>query len=151
MLRIASISLLLAMNSITAAPVPVEKPKDVDPLLGKWKVVELLVGGVGAGKTNDDSAAFIDKDKIVFTGIPKEPDDLWTYKRDPNNKTHIDLGHMHKPGEILEFKGRFDLDGDTLVIAFALDPKQDRPKGTKSGPMVATVKLERVKVKGEKK
>ncbi len=145
MLRIATLLLVLVSPLAPAAPVPKEKPKEVDPMLGKWKVEEMLVAGRATGKVTKDSGATIDKDKMVFTGNLKEPDDPFGYKLDPDNKKQITLSHMRKPGEFLDFKGIFELDGDSLIVVFALDPKAARPMAAKSGPTVAYVKLLRIK------
>ena len=145
MLRIATLLLVLVSPLASAAPVPKEKPKEVDPMLGKWKVEEMLVAGRATGKVTKDSGATIDKDKMVFTGNLKEPDDPFGYKLDPDNKKQITLSHMRKPGEFLDFKGIFELDGDSLIVVFALDPKAARPMAVKSGPTVAYVKLLRIK------
>ena len=111
MLRIATLLLVLVTGSAFAAPVPKEKPKEVDPMLGKWKVEEMLV----AGRTTD-----------------------------PDNKKQITLSHMGKPGVFHDFKGIFELDGDSLIVVFALDPKAARPIAAKSGPTVAYLKLQRI-------
>lgn len=145
MLRPAILFLVLSAGVLFGAPVPKEKPKAIDPMLGKWKVEEMSVAGRPTGKVTDESGATIDKEKILFTGIPKEPDDPFGYKLDPDYKKQITLSHMRKPGEFSEFKGIFELDGDTLIIVFALDPKADRPVEMKSGPTVAYLKLLRIK------
>ncbi len=144
MLRPTILILVLFAGAIFGAPVPKEKPKVIDPMLGKWKVEEMLVAGRPTGKVTDESGATIDKEKILFTGIPKEPDDPFGYKLDPDNKKQITLSHMRKPGEFLEFKGIFELDGDSLIVVFALDPKADYPVEVKSGPTVAYLKLRRI-------
>ncbi len=147
MLRIGTFALILMTVSLMAAPVPSEKPKEVDPLLGKWKVLEVTVGGVATGKVNEESAAFIDKDKFVFTGIPDEPDYTMAYKRD-DAKKRIDMtGNQGK----LELPGVYLLAGDVLTIALSLEPKNGPPVIPVSRAVVVFMKLERIKIKAEKK
>ena len=144
MFRPWTILLLLLPTAVFAAPIPKDKPKEVDPFLGKWKQVAVEVAGRASGKVAEDSGATIDKEKIVFTGIPKEPDDVWTYKLDPAKK-QIDLGHERKKGEVIDFKGIYDIKDDALTIVVELDPKGPRPTLIKGGPTVAIFKLQRIK------
>ena len=144
MLRFAAFLSLLISALAFAAPIPKEKPKEVDPFLGKWKMLAVEVAGRATGKVSEDSGATIDKEKITFTGIAKEPDDVWTYKLDPAKK-EIDLGHGGKPGMVNTFKGIYDLKDDALTIVFEVDPKGARPTLIKSGPTVAIFTLQRIK------
>ena len=141
MARFAMLALILSTGFAFAAPVPKAKPKVELP--GDWKRIEVTVGGV-IEKQPEPSNVVIKNDKIVLTYSTLD------YKLDPDNESHIEITHTLKTGRFLTFRGIYILDGDSLIIAFPVNPAMDRTEVAKSGPDVVFIKLERIPTKEKK-
>ena len=141
--RLATLLLLLVLPALaSAAPVPKAKVKDEEAMLGKWKLVELIKDGKPTGRDLRGDVATIDGKIIAVNRGDGNGGEAGAYDLDSTRK-HFDLG---PPGPSLDApqKGRYELDGDTLVIALRMGQGGERPADVKSGPGVAYLKLRRV-------
>ena len=126
----------------TAAPILKAKVKDADAIQGRWKPVEVLRNGKPVNKDFEGAVATIGKDAFTVKDSKGRSDDAMTYKLD-GDKKHIDF--LREAADANEsMKGLYELDGDTLRIAFTTDAESVRPKELKAGPGVVFFKLQRV-------
>ncbi len=142
MLRFASIFSLLLFVSAIAAPIPKVKVKDSEAILGKWKLVEKQKNGMPSGVI-ESHVAILDGKTITIARGRDMSDEVMSYKLDTDKKWIDLIPPQPDSGETM--KGRYELDGDTLIIAVGMDKPSERPKEAKGGPGIASIKLQRIK------
>ena len=140
MLRFAPLFSLFLFASAIAAPIPKAKVKDGEAILGKWKLVEKQKDGVPSGAI-ESHVAVLDGKTITVARGRDESDEVMLYTLD-TDKRWIDLSPPIPDAESM--KGRYELDGDTLVIAVGMGKPSERPKEVKGGSGIAFLKLRRI-------
>jgi len=127
----------------TAAPIPIAKVKDAVAIQGKWNVLELLRDGKPDKEGSEGVVVTIGKDTFTVKEPKEESEDVMVYKLDEDKK-HIDFAAM-QPVMVQDMNGLYELDGDTLRMAFGTGDESVRPKVLKGGPGVVFFKLQRIK------
>jgi uncharacterized protein (TIGR03067 family) len=103
---------------------------DKDKLQGTWVAVSAEAGGMKFDFPKDMQTVFtFSGDKLTLKDMGKK-EETGTFKIDEKkNPKEIDMTtpKVENPKETETVKGIYQLDGDTLKIAFRADPAADRP------------------------
>jgi uncharacterized protein (TIGR03067 family) len=142
----------LFAGSVMAAPVPKEKAKDEEVILGTWKVEKLDTGGPDGPPQSE-----VDKIRLVFEkdnglrvlGGPSGEEVKGTFKIDPSAKPKafdMTVASPGKGGHVEVMLGLYELDGDALKLCIPKGPNTKRPEEVRpDGKSVAVLTLTRVK------
>lgn len=120
-----------------------KKPKDEEAILGKWKVEKYDTGGL-----KDASAEVRSKAELRFSESGRM---MWAYpKVEYKAEYKLDPDAKPKTLDMSTERGTvgaiYELDGDTLRIAFTINGQAERPEELKAdGKKVGLMTLKRVK------
>lgn len=134
------LALLTLASTGVAAPVPKDKVKDTDAIVGHWKLVEVQLGADGEKPRDDDTGwktaeYLFDKDGGFQAFERKRMMSEGKFKLDPSAKVKaIDLTTSAEHVTMCVY----ELDGDRLTLCLSRSTTDKRPTELKADAKTAT-------------
>ena len=133
------LALLTLSVVVFAAPVPKDKVKDTEAIVGRWKLVEVQLGADGEKPRDDDTgwktAVYEFRKDGTYTSTEKG-------NKPVDGKYALDPATSPKSFDLLvnDTKALFvyALDGDTLKVCIGRSPDSKRPTELKADAKTAT-------------